>query len=460
MNKKISILFLTVSLIGCANSNHVGDVNYEMLEKSEQEINYTVLFGDSSSATYLPKDLGIYITEVLENNASIKALVASVESAEMLHRVQRAQLLPQANLNLDNIREKSPIDNDVTNQARLGVDARWAVDLWGKIRNEKRAAKLSVEQKQHELNWAKRLLIAKAVSYWGDYISASRRYVVAEESLKIYRDLALSAKEEYVLGLIAYQDFIEQQNNAHYAQNTWDQIGVEKQRILFALNTLRGKHPKTPIDTELGINEFPFVPLPESIQAFQLADRPDIRSAYIQVAVLDEQTKAANKALLPDISITGSADRSARTLSKIFDESVMWRLIGSAVQPIFRGGELRAEASRISKDAESAFWEYQHVVANAIEEVEVNLIQEAEIRRYIVRQEKIVNKNLEIQAQQAEAYSNGDGSINEFLLSRVSTLDAKSQLIQQHSEYVNNRVALALAIGQPLELLGVINDKK
>ncbi|WNO09033.1 TolC family protein [Teredinibacter sp. KSP-S5-2] len=460
MNKKISILFLTVSIVGCANSNHISDVNNEIMEKSEQRINQTVLFGGASLDTYLPEDLGLYITEVLENNASINALVASVESAEMLHRVQRAQLVPQANLNLDYIREKSPVDNEVANQAQLGVNTRWALDLWGKIRNEKRAAKLSVEQKQNELNWAKRLLIAKAISYWSDYISASRRHVVAEEQLKIYQDLAVSAKEEYVHGLIGYQEFIEQQNTERYAQNTWDQIGVEKQRTLFALNTLRGKHPKTPIDIELDINEFPFVPLPESIQAFQLADRPDIRSAYIQIAVLDEQTKAANKALLPDLSITGSADRSANSFSKIFDESMMWRLIGSAVQPVFRGGELRAEANRISKDAESAFWEYQNVVANAIEEVEVNLIQESEIRRYIERQEKIIIKIQEIQAQQVEAYRNGDGSIKEFLLSRTSTLDAKSQLIQRHSEYVNNRVALALAIGQPLELLGVTNDKK
>ena len=441
-------------LAGCTAPQHAEKVDHAMVSRSERKLDSQAISLFSTLDAHYKDQLYCFLTEVLDHNPDVNSLRASLAAAQQLVPVVAAAQQPQVQLSATALREKSPLDYSLQDTRALGVEASWTLDIWGQISDEKAVAKLSVLQQQQTLRWSSRLLVAQAIDLWLTHIALHNQSELLAQMEQAQSRIVSVAERYYVAGVLNFEVLLaERQFHSSVVQDqqTLDQ---EIKSNLHALNTLRGNHPTTPV-----LVDFPNVlvlpiELPQAVSADVLINRPDILSAYTELQLFDRQTRAAHKALLPQLTLTGTASKESVTFPKALDETVLWQLVGGITQPIWRGGELRARARAAVFEAESAWWRYQQVVAQALQELEDTLIQQRSEYQKIRLQQDVVARQSQVQRIRGQQYLQGDAGVIDHLQANLQRLQAEMQLLQQQWRYLHLQVTLALVLGAPLEQLG------
>ncbi|HKQ98966.1 MAG TPA: TolC family protein, partial [Candidatus Polarisedimenticolia bacterium] len=137
--------------------------------------------------------------------------------------------------------------------------------------------------------------------------------------------------------------------------------------------------------------------LPVSVPSELARQRPDIRAAESLLREASARVGVATANLYPKITLSANGGSLATTVGSLFSSgSGFYILAGTLVQPIFRGGELRAKR----RAAEAAFAQsgaaYQEVLLQGFQNV-------ADILRALEADALIVHERTEA-AKEARAY--------------------------------------------------------
>lgn len=441
-------------LSGCAVPQLADRVDHTMVTLSEQTVDSPAMPLFSNLSGYYKDQLHCFLTEVLDHNPDLNSLRASLAAAQQLVREITAEQLPQVQLSATALRENSPFDYSLLDARALRVEASWTLDIWSQIGDEKTAAKLSVVQQRQTLRWSSRLLVAQAMDLWLTHIALHSQSELLAQMEQAQSRIVSVAERHYVAGVLNFEVLLTEQQS--YAALLQDQQALDQEikYSLHALNTLRGHHP-----TKTVLVDFPNVlvlpiELPHAVSADALINRPDILSAYNELQLFDRQTRVAHKALLPQLTLTGTASKESVTFPKALDETVLWQLVGGITQPLWRGGELRARARAAAFEAESAWWRYQQVVVQALQEVEDTLTEQRSEYQKIRLQQDIVVRQSQVQRIRGQQYQQGNAGVIDHLQAKLQRLQAETQLLQQQWRYLQLQVTLALVLGEPLEQLG------
>ena len=395
-------------------------------------------------------DLKFYLDEVRQNNKNLKSLKATVQALTFKEKLLSAQSRPNLDANLIRQRERADKDLKPTNTVYIGLNAKWVVDIWGKLADESLSANLQTQQQVLVYQNAQRVLLAQAMQTWLSFWSAHQQESIVSEREEIAQSLFNITEDAYKNGNENYKALIEKRSTVGLLKEQQVKNRANKEIVLHRLNILRGQSPKssTPI-TQKSI--LPVVTwLPTKISATTLAQRPDILSAFKQIEILDVQTRAAHKALLPQLSLSSSLTRSSTSLNDALGTDLLWQLVGGITQPLFNGGQLRNRAKQKSKEAQSSFFNYEAVVLNAMEEVENALIKESSLAQQLSFSEIRLKDSQNRSQSLEEAYQDGIVSVQRYLNAQEQLLMTKTEWIILQESYLSNRISLVLAIGQPL----------
>ncbi len=106
--------------------------------------------------------------------------------------------------------------------------------------------------------------------------------------------------------------------------------------------------------------------IPVSLPSALVEQRPDIRAASAQLHAASAQVGVATAAMLPQISLSGSAGSQALRAGDLFSAgSGAWSLGLGLTQPLFHAGELlhRKRAARAGMDKALADWQQTVLIA-------------------------------------------------------------------------------------------------
>ncbi len=445
-----------LALAACSAPQHAPQVNQQMIEQIARVLDESGLRSFELLDAAAQPALMAYIRAVLAHNPDLQSIRATISATGHLVDTVAAQRRPQLSVALKASRDKASFAATPNNLIQLTSDISWSLDLWGRIADHKAAAELTLLQQRQMLQWASRTLVARALDTWIVSAILQQQIIHLTAQKKLQAAVSEIAQQQYQSGLSSYEAWLEQQNISKLLATSYQNMLHQQRKIVFLMNSLRGKPPNDPVDTYyVGSNRL-LVPLPANISALALLNRPDILSAFTQIEILDKQTKAAYKALLPQITLTGQVSKTASSINEAFGETTLWTLVGGLSQPILNGGDLRARARSASSAAKSAFWRYQHVVLQALQEVETVLSHAQALHADVEHQQARLSNQRQLHQIHLQQYRRGDRSVNDFLQSNILLLDTEIQLLNLQSLYLSNRVALALAIGEPLER---ISDK-
>jgi NodT family efflux transporter outer membrane factor (OMF) lipoprotein len=222
----------------------------------------------------------------------------------------------------------------------------------------------------------------------------------------------------------------------------------QERQTVVALAILSGKVPQGFDVKATGVANLNVPAIDPGLPAALLVRRPDLASAEARLRSANADVSVARAALLPSISLTGSAGTASTALLAILGGPTSAISLGlSLLQPIFDGGRLRGQVSVAQSQERELVESYRKAILTAFGEVEDALVAAS-------RQAQQEALQGEVQAQAHEAlrlaeirYREGVDDLLTVLDAQRTLFSAQDQLAQIRQNRLEAAVGLYKALG-------------
>ena len=410
--------------------------------------------------TFWAEDLGdanltSMIRESWANNPDLSAASRRMEVAREEANMAGAKLLPEAGLALSGTRSKRnlvgffPGSNNSfsTESYGLNLNVSWELDLWGKVRDSRKAAKNAWQASVQDYQAARLSLAGQVSKAWFSAIEANRQVELAEKAENTQSENASYISTRFERGLATA---LEQ----NLARATLASTRAGKARRMLQLDlatrtleTLLGRHPRGKRWTVIKLPE-PKKNPPASPPSQTLEKRPDLLAGKLRLEAAGLDKTIARKNLLPSLSLVGGPGSRSREFDELLDQQFrIWSITGNLAQPIFQGGRLRANVRRAEAARMAAVDSYKAAALRAFREVEAALSAESLLKEEHDRLEEAAQASATAADLSWDRYQRGLEGIFATLESRQRAFEAESRLIALKRERLLNRIDLHIALG-------------
>ena len=394
----------------------------------------------------------------LANSPTLAAAEATLREAQENRRAQVGSLLPRVDAGFSRDRRKISGAGFGQPQNKFSpftlynasVTVSYGLDLFGANRRELEALQAQVNYQRFQIEGAYLSLSANVVTSVVREASLRAQLRAAREILALQQQQLSLVEIRYQAGAVSEVEVSAQR--ALLAQTRADlpplELELNQNRHLLAV--LVGRFPSEAAglpEFELDTLQLP-EDLPVSLPSVLVRQRPDILAAEELLHTASAGIGVATANLYPQITLTGSYGSEAVTMGSLFGSgTAVWNLGAGMVQPLFRGGELRARRRAAVAAYDQAQANYRETVLQAFQEV-ADVLQALEHDAATLRADaeaaQAARESLELTEQQLRF-----GAI-----SHVALLDANRQyqqarlnLVQAQAARYADSVALFHALG-------------
>lgn len=415
------------------------------------------------------------IREALAKNRDLIAAAARVDAALAQARIAGAALKPQADFDLTPARRRQnfigfPIPSGTggvlsttTTTAGANLNVSWEVDLWGRLRAGRGAARSNATAAAAELAAAELSLSGQTAKAWFAILEATRQVELARETLDNRRLNHDRIRRRYRRGLRPALDL----RLAASSQSSAAALLAQRERQLDAarrqLELLLFRYPGAEVAHDIAAPELPPPPaaVPAGLPAEILTRRPDLVAGEQRLAAAGFVVAQARASLYPQLRLTGSAGRLSREAKDLLDSDFsVWSLAANLLQPLFQGGRLRAGVDLSEALHREVAAGYAQRVLAALAEVESALAAE---RFLAEQQEALAEASRQAVAAQVLAedrYQSGLGDYLAVLEAQSRALTSQSLVLDAARQRLAARVDLHLALGGGIEIDGQMSAEE
>jgi NodT family efflux transporter outer membrane factor (OMF) lipoprotein len=405
--------------------------------------------------------LGRLVALAIERNYDLQAAAARLDRAVAQAKSVGADLKPSVGVGFDATRQRlnfigfpipsaDGVPSATFSSFGLSLDARWEVDLWGRVRAGARAAVAEMQATEADLRGARLSIAAQTVKVWFSILEARQQAALAEASARSFRLSADQVRSRYELGIRPALDLRLALSNLAGAEALLQLRRNQLDLAVRQLEVLLGSYPDGDVLETFDAEELPPTPapVPAGLPAELIGRRPDLVAAERRLAAADQRYLVARRSLYPRLVLTGSGGTSTDALSDLLDGDFrVWTLLAGLTQPLFEGGRLRANVEGADASSREALSFYVSSALDAFAEVESALATE----RFLAERETHVAEAAEqlVAAQRLaeERYATGVGIYLVVLEAQSRALTAQSELLTVRRQRLDNRVNLHLALG-------------
>jgi multidrug efflux system outer membrane protein len=313
----------------------------------------------------------------------------------------------------------------------------WEMDFWGRIRRANEAAMadlLSTEE-------SRRVLILSLVS---DVASTYLTLLSLDRELDIHKRTVVSRNDTLQLLIKKFKDggvaeLPVLKARAEFEEAQADLTVKETEIVVLehALSSLLGRNPG-PIERGKPFESLLLPPIPGTLPADLLAQRPDVRKAEQDLVAANARIGVAKAQYLPNIGLTTQSGFASAELSKLTMLSSNFGTFGvTLLGPIFTSGRISGqvrEAEAIQHEKATAFL---LSVQTALREVEDALV----VHRKTWQRSTIRDRQLAALREHSESalkrYQGGGSSYLEVLDAERSLYAGQIQQNQtRHDQYI------------------------
>jgi multidrug efflux system outer membrane protein len=323
----------------------------------------------------------------------------------------------------------------------LTVSASWAPDFWGRYRRATEAARANLVAAE----WNRRAVVSTLVS------SVATAYFQLREldlQLDIVHETLASREHSLQLTETLEQGGATSMEDVRQAQQLVDtaaEIIPDTERLIQQqenqISILLGENPTEIARGQKLIEQEPLPPnVPAGLPSSLIERRPDIRQAEQQLVAANAEIGVARAQLFPQISLTGSGGFESIGLHNLFTlGDGVWNFTGSAAQPIFEGGRLRANVRLAEAQHQQMVLTYKQTIQQAFSDVSNALIAYQKYRQYREHQELLTHYAEDAADLSDVRYKGGVTSYLEVLTSQTNYFSAELTLAQAR---LNERLSL------------------
>jgi outer membrane protein, multidrug efflux system len=456
MRRRVALLLATLALCACATSRNPPRGLHEGAPAMPAA---WIEAGAADAAAPAPDwwrsfgsaDLSGLIDAALRASPDMAIAAEHVRQAEAQVRIAGSTLFPALNASAGTGRQETRPQRggwSGDNSSSAALSASYEIDLWGKNASGVRAAESSLLATRFDQETVRLTLVAGVASAYFQVLSLRARLVIARENLEIAERVfkVVDARARY--GAVSALDVARQQAAVLAQRAAIPPLELQERQTLYALAILLGRQPEE-FDPAASTVSAVLVPrIAPGIPAALLVRRPDLASAEAQLAAANANVAAARAALLPSISLTGSAGLASNVLLNFLSAPTAAVAIGaSLLQPIFDGGRLRAQVDLAASRERELIENYRRFILAALADVESALaagsrsVDQEVLQRQVLVQARLALKLAEVR------YRGGADDLLTVLDAQRTLFQAEDQLAQIRLARLQASVGLFKALG-------------
>ena len=404
------------------------------------------------------------IGKALDANPDVWSAAARLEAAWAQAKIAGAEQLPQiglsgglsaSQLNMAQFGVEFPgvPDSFLSERHNLTLGAQWELDLWGRVRAGKRAARASALGQAAEFAGARHSLAGQVAKAWMLAIEARQQAHLAKFAVSTHETTVAQIRARFEQGVLSSLDMRLARTNLAGAMAQVAELESIASQTIRRLEILLGQFPANKLAIPAELPQLPPA-IPAGVPAQILSQRPDLVAAEERLFATGASLTQAKASLYPQISLTGSSGTSTSGLSGLLSsDSVVWNVAANLTQPVFQAGRLRANVRLQRANLKAAEESFRSTVLKAMGEVENALDAEQQLAA--------MDEALGVAYEQSQAaakiaqerYSRGLQNIITVLEARRRAISAESQWWAARRRRLENRVNLHLALGGGFETL-------
>jgi multidrug efflux system outer membrane protein len=388
-NYKIIISILTVMVF--IGSCKIGP-NYKRPDfKPDNSFRFSIN-SDSLTFAMMEKDQ-LFVDPVLkdlirkgfEKNFDLRVATEKINEARAQFVKARAQLFPELGAGVNEAYSQQPVAGQtITGNNLYGtLSLSWELDIWGKLRRSKEAARATLLQNEAYRRAVIITLVSDISTNYFDLIELRNELQITKNNIILSKQNLEMVKAKFIAGQASGLN-VAQAESGLAAANA-DVPSLENQIALKEnyLNFLVGEYPKdinggTDMDNQLNVPDV----LKNGVPSQLITYRPDIMQAEQTLVSANAMIGVARANMLPTLSISPNYGYS------ISAESIVFSLVGSLTAPIWGQGRLRASYKVSKSQKEQMLISYQKTIYNAIKEVADALVS-VQKQKSVIEQQKI-----------------------------------------------------------------------
>lgn len=330
-----------------------------------------------------------------------------------------------------------------------GLNLSWEADIWGKIRNQKRAAQAAYLQTAEVKKALQTTIVATVSNGFYDLLMLDAQLNIAKKTLELNNSTLFAVNLQYEAGQVTL--LAKEQTEAQRLIAAQLIPELEKNILLQenALSVLSGTFPEateraSKLET-ITVRENLAAGIPSQL----LSKRPDVKAAELAVKMADAKVGITRASLYPSLNITAVSGVNSYELNNWFNipASLFGSVAGGLTAPLLNGKRLRTEYKVAKAEQEQAVLQFKQSVVKAVGEVSDALAR-------IDKQEKQYTLALERVSTLQKAVNNANllfrSSMATYLevnIAQGNLLQAELELANIKRERLSSNVALYRALG-------------
>ena len=418
------------------------------------------------------------VQQALQNNYDLKAAAARVLQAQAALAEMRGRQWPDVSYNLSRDRSKRSFNmgsgpfgsgrfSVMSTTWSQDITVNYVLDLFGKLKHSERAAWADMLASEASEQALINSIIAGVVNSRINIATIQRRLSIARANTESRQSTLEIVERRYAQGLVGPVDIRLARENLAAAKAAEPAVELSLITARHALDVLLARPPGSSQDLPETLAELPDLePVPIGVPARLLDRRPDVKAAELALLSSNERIGVSVAQLYPDLTLTANYGANADEWRDIWESySETYGLLMRLAQPIFRGGQIRAQIDAAKARYAELAANYAGTVLTAMREVEDALVSEQMLQNQLQYTDRRYREAKAAEELSRQRYQQGLTGFLVVLETERRRRIAEEQLTILKGQIWTTRVNLYLALGgdwnkQEEEILAVGKNEK
>lgn len=466
------IIWIAIINVGCKTTQYNTDAIHKKIPVRYDSDS------DSSSATiakwkevFFDPDLIALIDTALKNNYDLKSALQKVEIARAGVKFNKGVRLPELGLNASvgqrkfgdytmdgvgnydtqfstNINEKQQIPNPLPDYY-VSFQASWEIDLWGKLKNKKKAAAAKFIASQYGKDLIITNLIAEIATTYFELLALDNEARILTDNIELQQsalDLVLAQKEAGKANELGVEMTKAQLLSSKAIQAEVQQLFIETES---RLSFLCGSYPKAIARDTSYFSQHLQKTLNVGIPSDLIRNRADIRQSEFELKASAADVRSAQAAFYPSLNINAALGLQSFNAFLLMETpaSMAYNLLGGLTAPLLNRRKLKADLMASKAEQRQAYINYEKTVVNSFREVYIalNNIKNTKTMFDLKREEvELLKKST---ATSSELFKAGRAGYLEVITAQKNALQSQIELINFYKRQNIAMIDLYRAIG-------------
>lgn len=331
----------------------------------------------------------------------------------------------------------------------VGLQTSWEVDVWGKLKNKKKAAVARYLASLQGKNLVVTNLISSVAHNYYELLALDAELEIIKETIKLEEnalELVSTQKQVGVANELAVQQFQAQLLNTKSLEFELQQQIYECES---KINFILGRYPEKIVRDKSRL--FKSIPskIKTGIPSNLLQNRPDIKQAEFELIAAKADLNAAKAAFYPSLTINGTLGFQGYKAALLFTnpQSIAYSLLGNLITPLVNRSAIKAAFKSANAFQVEALCSYQKATLNAYVEVYNQVAKLKSVDKAIALKTEETNAMSKSIETANDLFKYGKASYLEILLTQKGALETKIQLIEYKKRQFICAVDLYKALG-------------